>query len=152
MFLPLKLPLRSSPVQGCWGQAEACRELHGCRSRHFSKLLLQFTARFLWLSQRGYAITCLLMPTGKLDPLVARLMGATTATLVGEGADCRFLGGNAGGGLQDTTGIDASVTFPAKRLLEVYELVFQKALDLPGSKLTGSCPKLARTYSAKCIH
>lgn len=45
-------------------------------------------------------------------------MGATTATLVGEGADCRFLGGNAGGGLQDTTGIDASITIPAKRLSE----------------------------------
>lgn len=45
-------------------------------------------------------------------------MGATTATLVGEGADCRFLGGNAGGGLQDTTGIDGSITLPAKTLLE----------------------------------
>lgn len=72
---------------------------------------LSFSAgHFLWISQRGYAITCLLIPTGKLDPLVARLMGATTATLVGEGADCRFLGGKAGGGLQDTTGIDASIT------------------------------------------
>lgn len=55
------------------------------------------------------------MPTGKLEPLVARLMGATTATLVGEGADCRFLGGSAGGGLQDTIGIEASVTLPAKK-------------------------------------
>lgn len=29
------------------------------------------------------ATTCLLIPTGKLEPLVARLMGATTATRVG---------------------------------------------------------------------
>lgn len=42
-------------------------------------------------------ITCLLMPTGRLVPLVVRLMGATTATLVGDGADWRFLGGRAGG-------------------------------------------------------
>lgn len=44
----------------------------------------------------GY-ITCRLIPTGKLEPLVARLMGATTATRVGDGADCLFLGGSAGG-------------------------------------------------------
>lgn len=80
------------------------------RSQRFPELLLHSAAHFLWISQRGSAITCLLIPTGKLDPLVARLMGATTATLVGEGADCRFLGGKAGGGLQDTTGIDASIT------------------------------------------
>lgn len=41
-------------------------------------------------------LTCLCTPQGKLEP---RLIGATTATLVGEGADCRFLGGRAGGGL-----------------------------------------------------
>lgn len=41
--------------------------------------------------------TCLQMPIGRLDPLVARLMGATTATRVGDGADWRFLGGRAGG-------------------------------------------------------
>lgn len=46
-------------------------------------------------------ITCLLIPTGKLEPLVARLIGATTATRVGDGADCLFLGGNAGG-LEET--------------------------------------------------
>jgi len=34
---------------------------------------------------------------------VARLMGATTATRVGDGADCLFFGGNAGGGLLSTT-------------------------------------------------
>lgn len=45
-------------------------------------------------------------------------MGATTATLVGEGADCRFLGGKAGGGLQDRRGIDASITRPSERLSE----------------------------------
>lgn len=69
------------------------------------------------------------MPTGKLDPLVALLMGATTATLVGEGADWRFLGGNAGGGLQDTIGIDVSITLPEKkkRFSEVSQDVFQKA-------------------------
>lgn len=55
-------------------------------------------------------------------------MGATTATLVGEGADWRFLGGSAGGGLQDTTGIDASFTFPEKkRLSEASQVIFQKA-------------------------
>lgn len=80
------------------------------RSQCFPELLLHSAAHCPWISQRGYALTCLLIPTGKLDPLVARLMGATTATLVGEGADCRFLGGKAGGGLQDTTGIDASIT------------------------------------------
>lgn len=127
MFLSLKLPLQSSPVQG---RAEVCRELRGCRSQHLSEILLPFTAHFPWLSQRGYAITCLLIPTGKLDPLVARLMGATTATLVGEGADCRFLGGNAGGGLQDTTGIDASITLPAKRLLEASQACFPESLRL----------------------
>lgn len=37
------------------------------------------------------------MPIGRLDPLVARLIGATTATRVGDGADWRFLGGRAGG-------------------------------------------------------
>lgn len=47
-------------------------------------------------------ITCLLIPTGKLEPLVARLMGATTATRVGDGADCLFFGGNAGGGLKQS--------------------------------------------------
>lgn len=47
-------------------------------------------------------ITCLLIPTGKLEPLVARLMGATTATRVGDGADCLFFGGRAGGGLRQT--------------------------------------------------
>lgn len=41
-------------------------------------------------------LTCLCTLQGKLEP---RLIGATTATLVGEGADCRFLGGRAGGGL-----------------------------------------------------
>lgn len=51
------------------------------------------------LSRRD-CITCLLIPTGKLEPLVARLMGATTATRVGDGADCLFFGGNAGGGLK----------------------------------------------------
>lgn len=54
---------------------------------------------FLCLARWGY-ITCLLIPTGKLEPLVARLMGATTATRVGDGADCLFFGGNAGGGLK----------------------------------------------------
>lgn len=54
---------------------------------------------FPCLARRGY-ITCLLIPTGKLEPLMARLMGATTATRVGDGADCLFLGGNAGGGLK----------------------------------------------------
>lgn len=49
---------------------------------------------------RPDCITCLLIPTGKLEPLVARLMGATTATRVGDGADCLFFGGNAGGGLK----------------------------------------------------
>lgn len=49
---------------------------------------------------RWGCITCLLIPTGKLEPLVARLMGATTATRVGDGADCLFFGGNAGGGLK----------------------------------------------------
>lgn len=47
-------------------------------------------------------ITCLLIPTGKLEPLVARLMGATTATRVGDGADCLFFGGSAGGGLKQS--------------------------------------------------
>lgn len=130
MFLPLQLPLRSSPVGGCLGWAAACRELRGCRSQHLSELLLQFTACFPWLSPSDYAITCLLIPTGKLDPLVARLMGATTATLVGEGADCRFLGGNAGGGLQDTTGIDTSITLSAKRLLEASQACFPESLWL----------------------
>lgn len=93
------------------------------------------------------------MPTGKLEPLVARLMGATTATLVGEGADCRFLGGSAGGGLQDTTGIEASVTLPAKRrLLLASQSCFLKSLRLARLKLTGSCPNLAWSYLAKCIH
>lgn len=41
--------------------------------------------------------TCLQIPIGRLDPLVARLIGATTATRVGDGADWRFLGGRAGG-------------------------------------------------------
>lgn len=41
-------------------------------------------------------LTCLWTLQGKLEP---RLIGATTATRVGEGADCRFLGGSAGGGL-----------------------------------------------------
>lgn len=45
-------------------------------------------------------LTCLLIPTGKLEPLVALLMGATMATRVGDGADCLFFGGNAGGGLE----------------------------------------------------
>lgn len=49
---------------------------------------------------RWGCITGLLIPTGKLEPLVARLMGATMATRVGEGADCLFFGGNAGGGLK----------------------------------------------------
>lgn len=122
--------MQSSPVQGCVGWAGACREPHSCRPQHFPELLLQLTAHLPWRSQRGYAITCLLIPTGKLDPLVARLMGATTATLVGEGADCRFLGGNAGGGLQDTTGIDASVTLPAKRLSEASHACFPESLWL----------------------
>lgn len=34
---------------------------------------------------------------GRPEPLVAWLMGATTATRVGEGADWRFFGGRAGG-------------------------------------------------------
>lgn len=46
-------------------------------------------------------LTCLLIPTGKLEPLVALLMGATMATRVGDGADCLFFGGNAGGGLEE---------------------------------------------------
>lgn len=33
---------------------------------------------------------------------MARLMGATTATRVGDGADCLFFGGSAGGGLKQT--------------------------------------------------
>ena len=41
-------------------------------------------------------VTCLCTLQGRLEP---RLMGTTTATLVGEGADWRFLGGRAGGGL-----------------------------------------------------
>lgn len=41
-------------------------------------------------------LTCLWSLHGKLEP---RLIGATTATGVGEGADWRFLGGRAGGGL-----------------------------------------------------
>lgn len=44
----------------------------------------------------------IIIPTGKLEPLVARLMGATTATRVGDGADCLFFGGNAGGGLKQS--------------------------------------------------
>lgn len=43
-----------------------------------------------------WSLTCLWTLQGKLEP---RLIGATTATRVGEGADCRFLGGRAGGGL-----------------------------------------------------
>lgn len=116
---------------GCLGWAGTCRDLCGCRSQHLPELFLQFPARFPWLPPRGYAITCLLIPTGKLEPLVALLMGATTATLVGEGADWRFLGGNAGGGLQDTTGIDASITLPLKKKFkknsEASQVVFQKA-------------------------
>lgn len=42
------------------------------------------------------SFTCLWTLQGKLEP---RLIGATTATRVGEGADWRFLGGRAGGGL-----------------------------------------------------
>lgn len=56
---------------------------------------------FLVAQQNQDFITCLLIPTGKLEPLVARLIGATTATRVGDGADCLFLGGNAGG-LEET--------------------------------------------------
>jgi len=41
--------------------------------------------------------TCLRAPGGKLWPHDPRLIGATTATRVGEEADCRFLGGRAGG-------------------------------------------------------
>lgn len=43
--------------------------------------------------------TCLWrpVPMGRPEPLVAWLMGATTATRVGEGADWRFFGGRAGG-------------------------------------------------------
>lgn len=37
------------------------------------------------------------MTMGRLDPLVARLIGATTAIRVGDGADWRFFGGRAGG-------------------------------------------------------
>lgn len=115
MFLPLKLLL---PYRAAWDKQRRAGNCAAAGHGISPEVLPQFTARFPWLSQRGYAITCLLIPTGKLDPLVARLMGATTATLVGEGADCRFLGGNAGGGLQDTTGIDGSITLPAKTLLE----------------------------------
>lgn len=52
-------------------------------------------------SREQQCITCLLIPTGRLEPLVARLIGATTATRVGDGADCLFLGGSAGG-LEET--------------------------------------------------
>lgn len=145
-FLPLQLPLQHSSVRGCLGRAGACWEPHGCRTQHFSQRLLRSAARPPWLSQRGDAITCLLIPTGKLDPLVARLMGATTATLVGEGADCRFLGGKAGGGLQDTRGIDASVTRPSKRLSEASGAGFAESLCLarlkPHSFLSKTVQKL----------
>lgn len=46
-------------------------------------------------------LTCLWTLQGKLDP---RLMGVTTATRVGDGADCRFFGGSAGGGLSSING------------------------------------------------